>query len=98
MLRAIQAVLDGPIGAELEAEVRGVQSQLRQLPDDRRVRQGAARQEGSSVRDAAEPSNIAGMCLDPTGGWVYVSGENGIVEWRVREREEGKGGGAGGWV
>lgn len=44
------------------------------------------------------PVQISGLCLDPTGGWVYVAGSTGIVEWRVREREEGRGGASSGWV
>lgn len=44
------------------------------------------------------PIQISGLCLDPTGGWIYVAGTTGLVEWRVREREEGKGGASSGWV
>ncbi|KAF8521775.1 WD40-repeat-containing domain protein [Hysterangium stoloniferum] len=51
----------------------------------------------SEMRSVEVDMDIYGLCLDPTGGWVYVAGREGIVEWRVREREEGKGGGEGGW-
>ncbi|KAF8575062.1 hypothetical protein K439DRAFT_1665225 [Ramaria rubella] len=60
-----------------------------------------------SVAEAQEPSSpaqtqthIAGLCFDPSGGWVYVAAQGGgIVEWRVREREEGGWGwGGGAWV
>ncbi|KIJ22281.1 hypothetical protein M422DRAFT_277359 [Sphaerobolus stellatus SS14] len=51
-----------------------------------------------SVRQVdPDPINIAGICVDPTNGWVYVASSTGIVEWRVREREEGKGGSVGAW-
>jgi len=47
----------------------------------------------------SRPTHLAGMCLDPSGGWVYVASEWGIVEWRVREREEGKTSwGSGAWA
>jgi len=100
ILRAIQAILEGP-EAGVEAEVQAVQAQLRRVLNVRPVvrrspREGA--QEAGLAHPAEEPVHIAGLCLDPTGGWVYVSGKNGIVEWRVREREEGKGGGVGGWI
>ncbi|KAF8575063.1 hypothetical protein K439DRAFT_774100 [Ramaria rubella] len=45
------------------------------------------------------PIHIAGMCFDPGEGWLYVAAQGGIVEWRVREREEGGwGSGGGAWV
>ena len=54
------------------------------------------------VIESSEPHmpvrHISGVCFDPTGEWVYVAGEGGIVEWRVSERKEARGRGGGGWL
>jgi len=68
-------------------------------PVGRVVRMGMTRApEATPLESVAEggepvpqrPTHIAGVCFDPSGGWVYVASENRVVEWRVREREEGK--------
>ena len=53
--------------------------------------------ESTEQRRLDEPT-IAGVCFDPTGEWLYVAGTGGIVEWRVGEREAGRGTGIGGWL
>ncbi|KIJ46091.1 hypothetical protein M422DRAFT_29469 [Sphaerobolus stellatus SS14] len=53
---------------------------------------------GEGQQAELENVGISGMCLDPSGCWVYVAGENGIVEWTIREKIEGRAGGVGGWV
>ncbi|KAF7976957.1 hypothetical protein HWV62_5016 [Athelia sp. TMB] len=39
-------------------------------------------------REAEREADLAGLCVDPTGGFVYVASTAGIAEWEVRGREE----------
>ncbi|TFK49707.1 hypothetical protein OE88DRAFT_1719641 [Heliocybe sulcata] len=32
--------------------------------------------------------DLAGVCFDPTGSWVYVASTHGVVEWSVRDAEK----------
>lgn len=32
--------------------------------------------------------DLAGVCFDPTGSWVYVASMTGVVEWSVRGAEK----------
>ena len=35
-----------------------------------------------------EEQDLAGMCFDPTGAFVYVASGKGVAEWRVRGAEQ----------
>ncbi|TFK93649.1 hypothetical protein K466DRAFT_80477 [Polyporus arcularius HHB13444] len=39
-------------------------------------------------RDEEEEQDIAGMCFDPSGTFVYVASVKGVAEWRVRGAEQ----------
>ena len=38
--------------------------------------------------EGEEEQDIAGMCFDPTGTFVYVASVKGVAEWRVRGAEQ----------
>ncbi|GJJ08020.1 hypothetical protein Clacol_002227 [Clathrus columnatus] len=109
MLQILQAILSSD-GQTESTEIRNLLEETHTRLTDA-VRSGAGRPHRSEIgtehNDGADdnddnndegPVQISGLCLDPTGGWIYVAGTTGLVEWRVREREEGKGGALGGWV
>ncbi|KAI0367944.1 hypothetical protein BV20DRAFT_520546 [Pilatotrama ljubarskyi] len=50
---------------------------------DPRERDGARGEES-----AEEEMDLAGMCFDPSGAFVYVAGVKGVAEWRVRGAEQ----------
>ncbi|KAI0359788.1 hypothetical protein OH77DRAFT_1393943 [Trametes cingulata] len=56
----------------------------------RRHRRGQVRDPREREREegADEEMDLAGMCFDPSGAFVYVAGVKGIAEWRVRGAEQ----------
>lgn len=53
----------------------------------RRHRRGAG--QGRDRREEGEEEqDLAGMCFDPTGTFVYVASVKGVAEWRVRGAEQ----------
>ncbi|KDQ53248.1 hypothetical protein JAAARDRAFT_439184 [Jaapia argillacea MUCL 33604] len=48
-----------------------------------------SRRRSESLRDVdvvyeEEDVDLAGVCFDPTGSWLYAASTSGIVEWKVR--------------
>ncbi|KAI0326917.1 hypothetical protein GY45DRAFT_48245 [Cubamyces sp. BRFM 1775] len=48
---------------------------------------GAGRGEEAAL-GVEEDQDLAGMCFDPSGTFVYVAGVKGVAEWRVRGAEQ----------
>ena len=53
----------------------------------RRHRRGAGQARDQRGEDEEE-QDLAGMCFDPTGTFVYVASVKGVAEWRVRGAEQ----------
>lgn len=49
---------------------------------------GTSREMDRDRDDAEEEQDIAGMCFDPSGTFVYVASVKGVAEWRVRGAEQ----------
>ncbi|KAI0775130.1 WD40-repeat-containing domain protein [Trametes elegans] len=49
---------------------------------------GFSRERGQPEDSVGEEQDIAGMCFDPSGTFVYVASAKGIAEWRVRGAEQ----------
>ncbi|KAJ3003005.1 hypothetical protein NUW54_g5538 [Trametes sanguinea] len=52
----------------------------------RRHRRGLGQSLGDESSE--EELDLAGMCFDPSGAFVYVAAQKGIAEWRVRGAEQ----------
>ncbi|OSD06642.1 hypothetical protein PYCCODRAFT_1442761 [Trametes coccinea BRFM310] len=52
----------------------------------RRHRRGLGQTLGDESPE--EEQDLAGMCFDPNGAFVYVAAQKGIAEWRVRGAEQ----------
>ncbi|KAI0649042.1 hypothetical protein C8Q79DRAFT_998937 [Trametes meyenii] len=55
----------------------------------RRLRRGPgqARETARGEESPEEEQDLAGMCFDPSGTFVYVAGVKGIAEWRIKDAE-----------
>ncbi|TBU45726.1 hypothetical protein BD309DRAFT_859683 [Dichomitus squalens] len=54
----------------------------------RRHRRGTGQGRDPRGEEGEEEQDIAGVCFDPTGTFVYVASAKGIAEWRVRGAEQ----------
>ena len=54
----------------------------------RHHRRGTGQGREMRGEEGEEEQDIAGMCFDPTGTFVYVASVKGVAEWRVRGAEQ----------
>lgn len=53
----------------------------------RHARRNESRQDSSGGM-AEQDMDLAGVCFDPSGSWLYVASTNAVVEWSVRGTEK----------